>query len=340
MSSVDCAQIRLAIVVGVISLLLTACMSSHPGDQDIVYVACRPLDSSKAIEVSDVAELKRGNSSGGNDLHRLEDFIGKTTKGMMPGQTMDDIYVNIKDKSQIDISKIDRKAFSKVVPVLKTTRDVPEGGIVCADNLKQELTARDDTPETVLTFIRDAGERPQEGYIALKPLPKGAVVKYEDISDCSSMSNFCRFVAVADLPAGSVLTIADLKADMSKADEDKRMDAELGGDEAQKKIAFQDAYNFDNWNEHKLLKRLKKGEYLTESALGPQMEKVAFAAHDLKAGVPIKAADIVMKFVDAEKKNEQADISFIDNAVGEIPTKLIKSGVRINADDLKDPANQ
>lgn len=313
-------------------LAISACGTQHPGDQDIVYVAARNIDQLTPIKISDIVELKRGNHSAGNDLHRLEDFLGKETKFFIPaGETMHDLKIDPTSKSKIDWAKLDRNGFSKLVPVLKTTADVPAGGIVSPDNLAQSLVALNDTPENVMTYIPEGGTS-IDGYIALKPLAKGTIVSYEDLSDTSTMSNIRSFVAVRDLPAGTVLTIADLKANMSKEEEQERFNADWDHDDKQKKIAFKDTYDFNNWYEHKLLKKLKKGEKLTESALGPQMNKVGFAAHDLKPGIELKASDILMKFVEDRKPSQ--DVSELDVAIGAKLIKLIKSGTRINSDDF------
>ena len=123
-------------------LALSACGTQHPGDQDIVYVAARNIDQLTPIKISDIVELKRGNHSAGNDLHRLEDFLGKETKFFIPaGETMHDLNIDPTSKSKIDWAKLDRNGFSKLVPVLKTTADVPAGGIVSLDNLAHLKTS-------------------------------------------------------------------------------------------------------------------------------------------------------------------------------------------------------
>ncbi len=224
---------------------LSACGTQHSGDQGIVYVAARNIDQLTPIKISDIVEVKRGNHSAGNDLHKLEDFLGKETKFLIPaGETMHDLNIDLTSKSQIDWAKLDRNGFSKLVPVLKTTADVPEGGIVSLANLAPSRVALKDTPGNVMTYLRDGGTS-IEGYIALKPLAKGTPVSYEDVSDTSSISNIRSFVAVRDLPAGAVLTITDLKANMSKEDEQERFNADWDHDEKQKKIAFKDTYDFN-----------------------------------------------------------------------------------------------
>ena len=320
------------------ALFLSSCRTVHPGDQEIVYVACKNLPAGRAIELCDVAELKRDLFVATNDLHRIEDFIGKAPQyEIEAGDTINDLNISLNQKAQYSQNEADRNNFSESLPVIRTTSDIRRGGILCRSNVTQSMLPRGQAPDNVMTATFDKSW-PMPMFIALKALPKGTVVSYQDLVDNSVLSNTRRFVASKDLAAGAVLEVSDLTAVLDKDDELERGAAMLDGDPQRVKSAFQNAYEFNHWYNHKLLKPLKQNQPLTDEALGPLMIKLAFAAHDLKPGVALKKEDFVLNFVEQETKSQkqEQDIDYVENAIGYRPLKVIRKGVKVTFDDLEE----
>jgi len=313
----------------------------HPGDQNVCYVACHDLDSNRPIQLSDVAEVKRAEFRSANDFHLTEDFIGKSSKfPIYKGSTVGDTNIETPRQklSQKDLdrrSNVARSKYSQSVPALQASEDIPKGGIACADNLKQVMVAYSEIPDEVITEELGWDSRPARAYLAKTKIPKKTIVTYNHVVDNSSESNMRHFVATRDLPRGTVLTPPDLVAIIDEEEMSQRIGAVLDGDRETEKRLHEGTFDFSSWFECRLERPLKKGEELTREALGPLMTKIAFAAHDLKPGVSLKESDVTMKFVEEAKVDPQKDVCFSENMVGEIPKKPIKSGTRINEDDLE-----
>jgi hypothetical protein len=315
----------------------------HPGDQTVCYVACRELSTDRPIRLSDVAEVKRADFQTTNDFHLVRDFIGRTPRFPIErGKTIDDTKIDSPPKQLFKKdreirSDVDPAEFSQSVPVLRATEDIPRGGVACEDNLKQVMVRYSEVPFEVITEKQEFGGRPAHAFLAKETIPRDTIVTYKHIVDNSTESNMRHFIATRDLPAGAVLMPPDLVAILDEHEMSQRIAATLDGNRKDEERLHEGTYDFSNWFECRLTKPLKKGDPLTDEALGPVMTKVAFAAHDLKPGVALKKSDVIMTYIEESKMNPQKDFAFLENAVGVVPKTLIKSGTKIVEDDIEHP---